>query len=99
MLRTSIIEKYDDSNYPAIIEIPKKTEDTTILVLQPHFGPLDSLQYFSKKNQQKILNQKVLKYFEKSGKIIRGKKNLNKILGYELIPKHSKRGKEISQWE
>jgi hypothetical protein len=80
--------KYDESNYPAIKAVNIKNEDanTKILVLKPRFypNPFDgTLRDYDEKEQKKILNEEILKYFEKSGKIIRGKKDIQKILGHE----------------
>lgn len=74
--------KYDDSDYPAITNFPKNEKGTTILAFTPKFSPFDTFKDFDEKEQKKILNQEVLKYFEEKGKIIRGKMNLNEILKY-----------------
>lgn len=83
MIIPSVMMKGDDSGYPAITNFPKKNKKTTILALTPSFTPFDTLKDFNVKEQKKILNTEVLKYFEKKGKIIRGKKDLNEILGYK----------------
>lgn len=82
----SFKQKYDDSNYPAITILAKKTNDTTILALKPKLNPFTTFKEFDKKKQKRILNQEVLEYFEKEGKIVRGKNDLNVILGYQAIP-------------
>ena len=82
-IQPSFKQKYDDSDYPAITRFSKLSEDTTILALTPKFSPFNTLKDFDEKEQKRILNKEVLKYFEKKGKIFRGKKDLNEILGYE----------------
>ena len=79
-------DKYDDSNYPAIINQPHINPQIAILALKPRFYPYtDIFRDYDEEEQKNILNQEVLKYFEKEGKIIRGKIELEKVFGYKHI--------------
>ena len=77
--------KYDYSKYPAIVEIKTNTPKTSVLALKPRFYPYWNLlsSYDEKVQKGVIKNQEILDYFEKQGKIVLGKVDLKKCLGYE----------------
>ena len=73
--------KYDNSNYPAIILKRCSNPGNLILALKPRYKPERSLfRDYDEEEQKRLLNQEVLKYFEEQGKIVRGKMDLNKLL-------------------
>lgn len=81
--------KFTDSNYPSIISKASINPEILILALKPNNRPLlDIFRDFDKKEQNTILYEEVLKYFEKQGKIIRGKINLDEILRDKYISSH-----------
>lgn len=73
-------QKYDDSDYPALIRKMTNKENIILIALKPKYEPPPALlNYYDEKEQNKILNKKVLEYFKKQGKIVRGKIDFNAI--------------------
>ena len=67
-------QKYDDSDYPALIHNMTNKENIILIALKPKYEPAPALfNYYDEKEQNKILIKKVLEYFKKQGKIVRGK--------------------------
>jgi len=79
-------DKYYDSNYPTIIEKRSVNPRNRILALKPRYLPMEDIyRDYDEKEQKRILNQEVLNYFEKQGKIVRGKIDLEKLLAYKHV--------------
>lgn len=81
-----ILLKYDRSNYPSITVIGIINEGAiSVLALKPRLGNGIYTREFDEKEQKKILNDDVLEYFKKQGKIVRGKLDLDKHFGIRRI--------------
>ena len=84
--------KHSDSerDYPAIVLLDCKDQENAVLAIQPKLNRLmKTFRNYDGKEKNNLLNQEVLKYFLKQGKIVRGKIDLETTLSdhhnYEKI--------------
>ena len=97
--------KYDNSDYPVITVKAPINPNNSMFALKPKYFPLFGLlRDHNEKEQKRFLNmftQEIPKYFEKQGKLIRGKIDLDKILKNKHINQIDEgiTNKDIMNWK
>ena len=78
-------DEYTDADYPAIVILECKNQKNALIAIQPKsFSALKTFRDFEGEEKKDLLNQEVLEFFSKQGKIVRGNIDLESLFARGL---------------